>query len=553
MPKYKPYPIVGLKDRTWPDQVIQKAPRWCSVDLRDGNQALPIPMNISQKLTMFRMLLDIGFREIEVGFPSASQIEYDFQRQLIEGGLIPQGVAIQVLTQAREHLIEKTVESLQGARKAIIHIYNSTSEQQRRITFKKNKAEIKQMAVDGVRQIIELLPKLAGTEVILEYSPESFTGTELEYALEVCEEVTSAWEPRKRGKIILNLPSTVELSTPNVFADRIEWFCRNLSDRPNVILSVHAHNDRGTGVATAELSVMAGADRIEGTLFGNGERTGNLDIVTMGLNLLTQGIAPDLNFGDIPKIREIYETCTGLLVPPRQPYAGDLVFTAFSGSHQDAISKGLALVSTDQQALWDVPYLPIDPKDIGRTYDAIIRVNSQSGKGGVAFVLLQEYGIRVPRPMQPELGQKANEVSDRLVKELTAQEIYEIFENEFVNRSVPFSMGTFYLIRSGSNVQFKGELVKDGRTFEVEGTGNGPIDAFTHGLEKSFGLGMTLVEYEEQSLGRGSGSEAMAFIALQDPKGRLVWGCGQGTDTAGAGFWAYLSALNRALVTEPAK
>lgn len=569
MPKYRPFPPLGLKDRQWPDKVQERAPIWCSVDLRDGNQALAIPMNVDQKLRMFQLLVDLGFKEIEVGFPSASQIEHDFLRKLIEKDLIPEDVCIQVLTQSRKHLIERTFQSLKGARRAIVHLYNSTSEQQRRITFGKSKEEVKEIALEGTALVIDLLKELPGTEVVFQYSPESFTATEMDYALEVCQAVKDLWNPEKRGRMILNLPATVELSTPNIYADQIEWFSRSIEGRQGCIISLHTHNDRGTGVAATELGILAGAERVEGTLFGNGERTGNVDIVTLALNLYTQGLDPELDFSNLPWVRQVYEECTLMDVHPRHPYAGDLVFTAFSGSHQDAISKGMALVDQAQEALqgtesasrqswnsafkpgtpvWDVPYIPVDPKDLGRTYQAIIRINSQSGKGGVSYVLEHEFGISLPRSMQPELGTAANRVSDRLVRELSAQEIYEIFQNEFVNRKAPYALGTYALTRDETHsVVFRGSILFNGKPLEVEGAGNGPIDAFTQSLKTHFAIDLSVAEYTEQAIGAGSGTEAAAFICLQTKGGERIWGVGQDTDTSAANFSAILSAINRAI------
>ena len=437
--KYKPWGTIHLPERTWPDKTIEKCPQWCSVDLRDGNQSLPIPMGVKEKLELFKLLSVIGFKQIEIGFPSAAQTEFDFARKLIEDNLVPDDVALQVLTQAREHLIRRSFESLQGAKKAIIHVYNSTSPLQRRVTFGMSKEEIKKIAVEGVSLVKKLLPELSDTEVQLEYSPESFSDTEVEYALEVCEAVMEAWEPTVANPIILNLPATVELFTPNVHADQIEWFCRNLKERDKAIISLHTHNDRGTGTAATELGLMAGADRVEGTLFGNGERTGNLDIVTVALNMFSQGLHPELDFSNIEQIREIYERTTGMTVHDRHPYGGDLVFTAFSGSHQDAIKKGMDLRekegATDQDH-WQVPYLSIDPRDIGRSYEAIIRINSQSGKGGVAYVLSREFGLDLPKPMHPEVGLLVNEKADSESRELAADEIYQAFKKNFLKMSL---------------------------------------------------------------------------------------------------------------------
>jgi 2-isopropylmalate synthase len=547
MPKYRPYPPVKLENRTWPDQVIDRAPRWCTVDLRDGNQALAQPMNITEKERMFNLLVEMGFKEIEIGFPSASQIEYDFLRTLIENDMIPDEVAVQVLTQSRQHLIERTVESLKGTKRAVIHLYNSTSEQQRRITFRKSKDEIKAIAIEGTQHIIDLLPRLEGTEVIFQYSPESFTGTELDYALEVCEAVIDRWDPAKRGKMIINLPATVELSTPNIFADQIEWMCRNFKRRDEIIISLHTHNDRGSGVAATELGLMAGADRVEGTLFGNGERTGNVDIITLAANMFSQGIDPGLYLHDIPRIRRIYEETTRMRVHERHPYGGDLVFTAFSGSHQDAISKGMALVSRNEDQLWDVPYLPIDPQDIGRSYEAIIRINSQSGKGGVAYVLENEYGLKIPKSMQPELGGTVTALSDKVIRELSSAEIKEAFDREYVNRTDQIGLGDYTLSRSHHTheVLFTGTVEIDGEEIELLGRGNGPIDAFMHGINSLLDLQVSIAEYEEQAIGTGSATEAAAYIRVENSEGHAMWGVGRDTDTSAAHFMAILSAMNR--------
>ncbi|MGI9256917.1 MAG: 2-isopropylmalate synthase [Salinispira sp.] len=572
--KYEAFTPVKLKDRKWPDEQIREAPLWCSVDLRDGNQALPTPMNIGEKDRMFALLLSIGFREIEVGFPSASQIEYDFLRSLIDNSHIPDDVWVQVLTQSRKHLIERTVESLVGCNKAIIHLYNSTSEQQRRITFRKSREEIKEIAVAGTQQVIDLLPRLDGTEVRFEYTPESFTGTELDFAVEVCDAVIDLWEPEKRGPMIINLPATVELSTPNIYADQIEWVCRHLRRRSEVLISLHTHNDRGTGAAATELGLLAGGERVEGTLFGNGERTGNVDIITLALNLFSQGVEPGLNVHDIPRIRAVYEETTRMSVHERHPYGGDLVFTAFSGSHQDAISKGMALQSGRPGASdaagkkrgalsgapsapaapgvasgekWDVPYLPIDPQDIGRTYKAIIRINSQSGKGGVSYVLETDYGLRVPRSMQPELGAFITVISDRLVRELSSGEIFDAFSTEYVNRHDNLVLTAYNLSHphNSNEVFFRGMLDAQGQERELTGRGNGPMDAFMSGLNEFFGTELSIAEYEEQAIGIGSATEAAAYIRVVDGSGSGSWGVGRDTDSSAAHFTAILCAINR--------
>ena len=547
MAKYEAFAPVELADRCWPNKQIRQVPLWCSVDLRDGNQALATPMNISEKERMFALLLELGFKEIEVGFPSASQIEYDFLRKLVESGAIPDDVYVQILTQSRKHLIERSVQSLKGTKRAIIHLYNSTSEQQRRITFKKNREEVKAIATAGTKQIIELLPELEGTEVTFQYSPESFTATELDFSLEVCEAVIDLWDPPKRGRMIINLPATVELSTPNIFADQIEWMIRKMKRRDEVLISLHTHNDRGTGVAATELGLMAGGDRVEGTLFGNGERTGNVDIITLALNMLSQGLDPGLDLQDVSRIRRIYEETTRMAVHERHPYGGDLVFTAFSGSHQDAISKGMAIMGKNPHARWDVPYLPIDPNDIGRSYEAIIRINSQSGKGGVAYVLENEYGFRIPRNLQPEIGAAITVISDRVVRELRSEEIYEAFMQEYVNRRDRLTLAEYSLKREhhSREVIFRGGIEIDGKEHELTGKGNGPIDAFMQGLNHVFNNKMSIGEYEEQAIGTGNASEAAAYIRLVDASGAGMWGVGRDTDSSAAHFIAILSALNR--------
>jgi 2-isopropylmalate synthase len=548
MPKYQPYrfPAKDFK-RQWPDRAIEKAPIWCSVDLRDGNQALSNPMNIDQKVLLFNTLVKIGFKQIEVGFPSASQVEFDFTRRLIDENLIPDDVAIQILTQARRHLIERSAESLKGAKKVVVHLYNSTSEQQRRITFNKSKEEIKRIAVEGTRMVIEQLEDFGGCEIVFQYSPESFTGTENDYAVEVCEAVCETWDPAKRGKMIINLPATVELSTPNLFADKVEWFIGHFKRRPEIIVSIHAHNDRGTALAASELALLAGADRIEGTLFGNGERTGNMDIVNMALNMYTQGIDPELDFTDLPEISRIYEQCTGMTIPPRQPYAGELVFTAFSGSHQDAIKKGMVLARNKPGDLWDIPYLPIDPHDIGRTYKAIIRINSQSGKGGVAYVLEEDYGIKIPKLMQPDLGKVVNDFSEEMARELSSDEIYDVFEKQYLKNNSPYSLMEYDVKHTATDksVVFNGKIMENGNEKSITGKGNGPIDAFMNALQNEFKMDLSVSEFEEQAIGSGTATEAAAYIALQNKSGLIFWGAGRDTDTSAAHFTAILNAINR--------
>jgi len=547
--KYKPWGVIELPDRTWPDRTIDRVPDWCSVDLRDGNQALPIPMGVKEKLEMFDLLCKIGFKQIEIGFPSAAQTEFDFARKLIDEKLVPDGVALQVLTQAREHLIRRSFDSLQGAKKAIIHVYNSTSPMQREITFGMTKDEIKQIAIEGVNLVKKLLPELPETEVQLEYSPESFSDTEVEYALEVCEAVMDAWEPTEQNPIILNLPATVELFTPNVHADQIEWFCRNISERSKAIISLHTHNDRGTGTAATELGLLAGADRVEGTLFGNGERTGNLDIVTVALNMYSQGLFPNLNFEKIDEIREIYERTTGMTVHDRHPYGGDFVFTAFSGSHQDAIKKGMdrrskSIDSNKDQ--WKVPYLAIDPRDIGRSYEAIIRINSQSGKGGVAYVLSREFGLDLPKAMHPEVGLIMNDKADSESRELAAEEIYETFKEEYLENKRPLKLLSYETHKvSADEISCSATIELDEKTIQLSGQGNGPINAFVHALEESGLKDFKLTDYRQHSIGGGSATESAAFIQLQTKVGRVAYGCGIHASIEKSGLLALVSAYNR--------
>ena len=545
--KYRPFPPVALPDRQRPNRVLTRAPRWCSVDLRDGNQALAVPMNVSQKLELFQTLVKIGFKEIEVGFPSASNTEFAFNRRLIEENRAPDDVWLQVLVQAREDLIERTVESLVGAKKAIIHMYNSTSPAQRRVVFGKSKDEIKAIAVNGARLIRERLHRLKGTEVMLQYSPESFSATEVEYAKEVSEAVMDVWQPTPKRKMILNLPDTVEVAMPNVYADQIEWICRNIRNRDSLIISVHTHNDRCTGVAATELGLLAGADRVEGTLFGNGERTGNLDIVTVALNLYQHGIDPKLDFSNLNSIIEIYEHCTGMTVPPRQPYAGELVFTAFSGSHQDAIKKGFAERSNKGREHWDVPYLTIDPKDIGREYREVIRVNSQSGKGGVAYLLESEFGIVLPKDMQREFGPIANDIVDAKGREVSAAELKEMFWKEYVERHAPWTTWTFKSFASSSQngiVTCIVELYEKTALRRFSGTGNGPLAALVHGFG-TIGVHFEITNYSEHALGSGEEAAAIAYIQIKLANGRTHWGAGVDTNIELASVRAVLSALNR--------
>ncbi len=546
--KYRPFQHAPkLPDRQWPSRILTHAPRWCSVDLRDGNQALAVPMNVSQKLELFQTLVKTGFKEIEVGFPSASNTEFAFNRLLIEKGHAPDDVWLQVLVQAREDLIERTVESLIGAKKVIIHLYNSTSPAQRRVVFGKSKDEIKAIAVNGAQWIKERLPRLKGTEVMLQYSPESFSMTEVEYAKEISEAVMDVWQPTPERKMILNLPDTVEVAMPNVYADQIEWMCRNIKNRDSLIISLHTHNDRSTGVAATELGLLAGADRVEGTLFGNGERTGNLDIVTVALNLYMHGIDPKLDFSDIGKIREVYERCTGLTVPPRQPYAGELVFTAFSGSHQDAIKKGLAEWEGKKRDHWDVPYLTIDPADIGREYREVIRVNSQSGKGGVAYLLESEFGIVLPKDMQREFGPIANDAVDKLGREVSGAELKEMFWQEYVERDAPWRLGTFEATSKNGIVNCNASLFYGSEQTQrsLTGNGNGPLAALVHGFTTIGVPNFEISNYSEHALSSGEGAAAISYIQIKTADGKSRWGAGVDTNIELASVRAVLSALNR--------
>jgi 2-isopropylmalate synthase len=550
--KYQAYPEVPINDRQWPNQSITSAPIWCSVDLRDGNQALVDPMDAGRKHRMFKALVEMGFKEIEVGFPAASDTDFNFVREIIEQGLIPDDVSIQVLTQAREELIQRTFESLIGSKNCIVHLYNSTSTLQRKVVFESDRTGVKQIAVDGammVRDRMHLLEK-SGTNARLEYSPESFTGTELDYALEVSEAVMEVWKPTTDNPTIINLPSTVEMATPNIFADQIEWMHRNFNNRSQVILSVHPHNDRGTGIAAAELAQMAGADRVEGCLFGNGERTGNVDIVTLGLNLFTQGVNPNLDFSDINSIMETAIHCNQLPIHPRHPYAGELVHTAFSGSHQDAINKGMKAMETTNSPLFEVPYLPIDPKDIGRDYEAIIRVNSQSGKGGVSYILENDYSIRLPKAAQAQFSQVIQKITDATSQEISPAKIWETFETTFINQRGPFKLISFTserASRSNDLERMKATVEINGKSHQLEATGNGPIAAFIKGMRDEFNLAFRLKDYNEHTRTAGSESEAAAYIELKvpDENGQSVFGVGIDTSITLAPIKAVISAINR--------
>ena len=550
--KYIPFTPVSLPDRTWPNNRIEKAPTWCSVDLRDGNQALVTPMNLQEKLDFFKLLVDIGFKEIEVGFPSASETEYEILRALIDGHYIPDDVTIQVLVQAREHLIRKTFEAVRGAKNVIIHFYNSTSTLQRKVVFKKDMQGIIDIAVAGAKLVRELTEAdQSGTNFRYEYSPESFSGTEMDLAVDICHQVMETLGATKENPVILNLPNTVEMCTPNTYADQIEYFIRHLPNRDAAIISVHPHNDRGTGVACAELSMLAGADRVEGTLFGNGERTGNLDIVTVALNMFTQGVDPMLDFSHIDHVREIYERCTKMHVPERWPYAGKLAFTAFSGSHQDAINKGHEYMRESKTPYWEIPYLPIDPADVGREYEPIIRINSQSGKGGAAFIMDHNYGYHMPKAMHPEFGAVVQAECDRTGRELTANEVYELFHREFLNISEPYALSRakFYeeaIAGSAANVtHFSGVLSVRGQFVQLESRGNGPIDAFFNALGQAGIEGYSFISYSEHAISMGSDSQAVAYIELRVPGGRRIFGVGTEHNINFASVKGILSAINR--------
>ncbi|MBY5959343.1 2-isopropylmalate synthase [Membranicola marinus] len=551
--KYSPFQPVSLKDRKWPDRKLEHAPIWCSVDLRDGNQALPVPMNIDQKVRLFKKLVAIGFKEIEVGFPSASNTEFNFLRKLVEEDLIPDDVTVQVLVQAREPLIRRTFEALDGVKHAIVHLYNSTSKLQRRITFgNATKDEIKAIAVNGATLIKSLLDEVPDTNITLQYSPESFSDTEEDYAVEVCEAVMDVWQPTPEHKMILNLPSTVEWNMPNTYADQIEWFCRTIKNRESILVSLHTHNDRGTGIAATELGLLAGADRVEGTLFGNGERTGNLDLATLALNMNSHGIETGLDFSDIDAVRKIYEENTGMKVHERHPYAGELVFTAFSGSHQDAIKKGMDL-REDEDTQWAVPYLTIDPVDIGRSYEAIIRINSQSGKGGVAYILKREFDYDLPKKMHPEVGLYINGLADQYGRELTFKEIMDEFQKEFVNRKDVIDLKKFEITKM-TETKVLGEisLTYKGEKMELEARGNGPINSVVYALKQQGWKDFNVEQFRSHSIGHSSASLSVSYVQISlnsDPAMRF-WGCGVHTSIRRSGVNALISAYNRAQVAK---
>ena len=543
--KYRAFPPVRLTDRNWPNKVITKPPIWMSTDLRDGNQALIEPMSPERKLRFFEMLVKIGLKEIEVAFPSASQNDFDFVRKLIEEDRIPDDVTIEVLTQSREDLIRRTIDSLQGAKRAIVHLYNPIAPAFRRIVFGMSREQVREIALSGTRLIKQLTEERPQTEWIFQYSPETFSMTELDFAKNVCDAVSAVWQPTPQRKMIINLPSTVECSTPNIYADQIEWMHRKLERRDAIILSVHPHNDRGTAVAAAELAVMAGADRVEGCLFGNGERTGNVDLVTLAMNLYTQGVHPGLDFSDIDEVRKCVEECNQLPVHPRHPYVGDLVFTAFSGSHQDAIKKGFAQQKAD--AMWEVPYLPIDPADLGRNYDAVIRVNSQSGKGGMTYLLEQEYGLKLPRRLQIEFSRAVQKVADDSGKEVAAPDIYYIFSSEYLDACSPYAYCA-HRMSEDAVVQVDAELRCAGKALQVQGSGNGPVDAFVQALGASgVGMDIKLMDYHEHAIGTGADAQAVCYVELRLGNGPTLFGVGIDANIVTASFKAVLSAVNRQL------
>ena len=544
--KYRPFPPVNLSNRQWPNRTLTHAPRWCSVDLRDGNQALAVPMNVSQKLELFHTLVKCGFKEIEVGFPSASNTEFTFNRRLIEEKRAPDDVWLQVLVQAREDLIERTVESLIGAKKAIIHLYNSTSPAQRRVVFGKTKDEIKAIAVNGAKLIKDRLPRLAGTEIMLQYSPESFSATEVEFAKEISEAVMDVWQPTPQRKMILNLPDTVEVAMPNVYADQIEWICRNIKQRDSLIISLHTHNDRSTGVAATELGLLAGADRVEGTLFGNGERTGNLDLVNVAMNLFATGVDPQLDITDIDRLRRTAEYANRLEVHPRHPYAGDLVYTSFSGSHQDAIKKGFAALPDDYDT-WAVPYLPIDPHHVGRTYEAVIRVNSQSGKGGVAYVMSEERGLDLPRRMQVEFSKTIQNITEDSGTEIDPATMWAAFRHEYLPESPEFELVGHELHTKEGLTKVTAQVRRNGSHHTVVGEGSGPIGALVLGLRSEFDVDLDVVDYEEHAIGAGSDATAAAYVESIGHSGRPRWGIGLDPNITTASFKAVLGALERQL------
>ncbi len=549
--KYKPFPQIDLPDRQWPSKTIDKCPTWCSVDLRDGNQALIEPMGPERKLRMFQTLCKMGFKEIEVGFPSASETDFSFVRQIIDEDLIPDDVTIQVLTQSREELIRRTFESIAGSKRAIVHLYNSTSTTQRRVVFREDRAGVKKIATDGAELIKQLIPTVPETEIIHEYSPESYTQTELDYALEVCEAVMDIWDASPSNKTIINLPATVEVATPNIYADQIEWMHRNFTNRDRVVLSLHPHNDRGTGVAAAELGVMAGADRIEGTLFGNGERTGNVDVITLAMNMVSQGLDSQLDMRNMRELRATAEYCNQLPVHPRHPYAGELVFTAFSGSHQDAIKKGLAAMKESNSGEWDVPYLPIDPEDVGAVYEEVIRINSQSGKGGIAYIMEEEYGVQMPRNLQIEFSRVVQGISDDTGQEQKPEDIWSAFETEYLKAESPYGFVDHQTIPDTHASEIRrltATVKKNGGEVTIEGRGTGPIDAYVDALTKETGKDIKVYSYSEHSVGMGADANAIAFVEAE-VGGEKIYGVGRDPNIVTASLQAVTCAVNRALRT----
>ena len=546
--KYRAYEQVGISDRSWPNKTIVEAPIWCSVDLRDGNQALIDPMGQDRKERMFQLLLDMNFKEIEIGFPSASQTDFDFARWCVEKGNVPDDVSLQVLVQCRPELITRTFESLAGAKNPIVHFYNSTSELQRRVVFGQDRNGIRQIAVDAAKMIRDMAED-AGGGYRFEYSPESFTGTELDFALEICNAVTEVIQPTADNKLILNLPATVEMSTPNIYADQIEWMSRNLDSRENVILSLHPHNDRGTGIAATEMGLMAGADRVEGTLFGNGERTGNVDLVTLALNMFTQGIDPLLDCSDIPRMKDVYEYSNQLRIPERHPYVGELVYTAFSGSHQDAINKGMKAMEKANKPLWEVPYLPIDPQDVGRDYEAIIRINSQSGKGGIAYIMMQDYGINLPRNLQIEMREEVQRITDKEGVELPSARIHDVFQDvyvkqpkgrlKFLDHSTTLASDAVSKMRN-----LEASILDGGEKVSIHGTGTGPIDGFVDALTKHLGIEISVVDYSEHTLRPGADASAICYMEVESG-GRKLFGVGINSNIVAASLEALVSAVNR--------
>lgn len=554
--KYRSFAPINLPDRTWPNAVITKPPVWCSVDLRDGNQALIEPMGPERKRRMFKTLVAMGFKEIEVGFPAASQTDFDFCRELIEKDMIPDDVTIQVLTQAREPLIQRSYEALKGAKKAIVHLYNSTSTVQRRVVFGLDEAGIIEIAVNGAKWVLEGAEANPETQWRFQYSPESFTGTELPFAVDICEQVCNVWQASAENPTIINLPATVEMSTPNIYADQIEWFLRNFRDRERIILSLHPHNDRGTGVAACELGIMAGADRVEATLFGNGERTGNVDVVTLALNMFTQGVDPKLDLSDINALVRSAEYCNRLPVHPRHPYGGELVFTAFSGSHQDAIKKGFAAHEKSNTGIWEVPYLPIDPKDIGRSYEAVIRINSQSGKGGVAYILEADYGLTLPRRLQVEFSQVIQRIADETEEEQPAEAIYQAFCDEYLAETGSIQFVDYRTVPEGSGGdkrRLDATVRIDGEDRQIEGHGTGPVDAFVDALNRAFGLGLRVADYREHSVGAGADAEAVAYVELNLGREDSLFGVGRDKSIVAATLRAVVSAANRAIKYQATK